>query len=131
MTKEVMCMMDKIHDSGRVGYAYFYPNDGGSKQEFYISTTPENIANYLGSHLYDAKKIIITDICDRLILDTYGGFINHCPDQHLCREIISHLVPIQMGEKEAGEILMVSREEADAYFMEEDAAVTMAEYQKI
>lgn len=41
---------------------------------------------------------------------------------------MQYLVPIQRGEKNAGEILMVTREEADAYFHAEDQAVTMAEY---
>ena len=124
-------MMEKIQDSGRVGYAYFYPSDGGQRQEFYISTTPENLANFLGSHYLDAEKMIITDIVDRLILNTIGGFINNCPNQRLCREIIPYLAPIQMGSKEAGEILMVTRDEADAYFHAEDQAVTMAEYQML
>ena len=124
-------MMEKIQDSGRVGYAYFYPSDGGQRQEFYISTTPENLANSLGSHYLDAEKMIITDIVDRLILNTIGGFINNCPNQRLCREIIPYLAPIQMGSKEAGEILMVTRDEADAYFHAEDQAVTMAEYQML
>ena len=124
-------MMEKIQDSGRVGYAYFYPSDGGKRQEFYISTTSENLANFLGSHYLDAEKMIITDIVDRLILNTIGGFINNCPDQRLCREIISYLAPIQMGDKEVGEILMVTRDEADAYFHAEDQEVTMAEYQML
>lgn len=122
-------MVEKILDTERAGYAYFYPSDGGNRQEFFISTTPENMANFLGSHLYDAEKMIITDMVDRLILDTYGGFINTCPDQKLCAEIIPYLAPIQMGEKEAGEILMVTREESDMYFAAEDQAVTMAECQ--
>lgn len=122
-------MVEKILDSERVGYAYFYPSDGGNRQEFFISTTPENIAKFLGSHFYDAEKMIITDMCDRLILDTYGGFINNCAGQELCAEIILHLVPIQMGKKEAGEILMVTRDESDMYFAAEDEAVTMAECQ--
>lgn len=92
-------MVEKILDTERAGYAYFYPSDGGNRQEFFISTTPENMANFLGSHFYDAEKMIITDMVDRLILDTYGGFINTCPDQKLCAEIIPYLAPIQMGEK--------------------------------
>ena len=115
-------MVEKILDTERAGYAYFYPSDGGNRQEFFISTTPENMANFLGSHFYDAEK---------MILDTYGGFINTCPDQKLCAEIIPYLAPIQMGEKEAGEILMVTREESDMYFAAEDQAVTMAECQTL
>lgn len=127
MTENEKGIIKKILDSEKVGYAYFYPSDGGKRQEFFISTTPENIANFLGSHFYDAEKMIITDMCDRLILDTFGGFINNCPDQNLCREIIPYLAPVQMGDKEAGEILMVTREESDSYFAAEDEMVTMAE----
>ena len=114
MAEKEKSMVEKILDTERAGYAYFYPSDGGNRQEFFISTTPENMANFLGSHFYDAEKMIITDMVDRLILDTYGGFINTCPDQKLCAEIIPCLAPIQMGEKEAGEILMVTREESDS-----------------
>jgi len=129
MAEKEKSMVEKILDTERAGYAYFYPSDGGNRQEFFISTTPENMANFLGSHFYDAEKMIITDMVDRLILDTSGGFINTCPDQKLCAEIIPYLAPIQMGEKEAGEILMVTREESDMYFAAEDQAVTMAECQ--
>lgn len=127
MAEKEKSMVEKILDSERVGYAYFYPSDGGNRQEFFISTTPENMANFLGSHFYDAEKMVITDMCDRLILDTYGGFINYCPDQKLCAEIIFYLAPIQMGEKETGEILMVTKDESNAYFAAEDEMVTMAE----
>lgn len=127
--KEEKSMMERIQDSGRVGYAYFYPNDGGKRQEFYISTTPENLANFLGIHYLDAERMVVTDIVDRLILDTIGGYIDNCPDQRLCREIIPFLAPIQRGEKNAGEIMMVTRDEADAYFLAEDQAVTRVEYQ--
>ena len=37
------------------------------------------------------------------------------------------LAPIQMGETEAGEVIMVDRDVADAFFAAEDEAVTMAE----
>jgi len=121
-------MMEKIQDGGRVGYAYYYPCNNGERQEFYISTIPENIANFIGSHYEDAEKMIITDILDRFILDTAGGFIDRCPDQELCREILSFLIPIQMGEKDAGEILAVTRDVAEVYFMREDEEATMSEY---
>lgn len=119
-------MMKKILDSESMAYAYLYPSDGSVRQEFLISATPENIANFLGSHFYDSEKMIITDIADRLILDTFGGFINSCPDQALCRKIVPILAPIQQGE-EPGEIIGVSREVADQYFFEEDQKATMAE----
>lgn len=127
MNAEIADMMSRIFDTERVGYAYVYPNNGGERKEDFISTTAENIANYIGSHMFDAEKIIITDICDRLILDTCGYFIDTCPDQKFCLEIHPFLIPIQMGEKEAGEVLGMSREQADWYFAEVDEAVTMAE----
>lgn len=45
------------------------------------------------------------------------------------QRLFLNLAPIQMGEKEAGEILIVTREESDMYFAAEDEAVTMAECQ--
>lgn len=127
MNGEIADMMNKIFDSERVGYAYVYPKDDGERKEDFISTTAENIANYIGSHMFDAQKIVITDICDRLILDTCGYFIDTCPDQKFCMEIHPFLIPIQMGEKKAGEVLGMSREQADWYFAGVDEAVTMAE----
>ena len=128
MDRKTIEMMGKVMDTERMGYAYVYPSDGKARKEYLIATTPENMANFVGSHFLDAQKMVITDFVDRLILDTCGGFIDTCPDQKLCMEINSHLVPIQMGEKEAGEILQLDRDQADAYFAAEDRAATMAEY---
>ncbi len=99
MKKEDTEMMLRIFETERAGYAYLYPSDGGERKEDYISTTAENIANYIGSHMFEAEKIVITDMCDRLILDTCGYFINSCPNQEFCKEINPFLIPIQMGEK--------------------------------
>ena len=112
MKKEDTEMMLRIFETERAGYAYLYPSDGGERKEDYISTTAENIANYM---------------CDRLILDTCGYFINSCPNQEFCKEIHPFLIPIQMGEKDAGEVLSVSRDVSEQYFREEDEAATMAE----
>lgn len=79
MKKEDTEMMLRIFETERAGYAYLYPSDGGERKEDYISTTAENIANYIGSHMFEAERIVITDMCDRLILDTCGYFINSCP----------------------------------------------------
>ncbi len=128
MDQKTIDMMEKIMDTERMGYAYVYPSDGGAREEYLIATTPENMANFIGSRFPDVQKMVITDFLDRLILDTCGGFIDTCPNQKLCMEINSHLVPIQIGEKEAGEILQLDRQQADAYFAAEDRAVTMAEY---
>ena len=68
MKKEDTEMMLRIFETERAGYAYLYPSDGGERKEDYISTTAENIANYIGSHMFEAEKIVITDMCDRLYL---------------------------------------------------------------
>lgn len=119
--------VEKVLDEGNIGYAYLYPTEGSEVEQFVFSMKPENIANFLGSHYLDASKMILTDIADRLILDTFGGFINCCPDQKLCAEVVNRLAPIQMGDEEAQEFLMITRDEYDAYGRWEDEQVTMAE----
>ena len=51
----------------------------------------------------------------------------HPFQEKFCKEIYPFLIPIQMGEKDAGEVLSVSRDVAEQYFREEDEAATMAE----
>lgn len=123
--KKVETMLES--SDGRIGYAYLYPCDGSARQEFVFEMTPKNIANFIGSHPYDAEKIVLTDMMDRLILETAGGFIDRCPDQNLCRQIIPILAPIQMGEEEAKEFPIISRETYDKYGQWEDEMVTSAE----
>lgn len=108
---------------GTLGLVYFYPLDGESPRAdvFVLRLTPHNVANYLGLHQYDAEKIILTDMLDRLVLDTAGGFIMSCPDQTFCREVVRILAPIQMGETDAEEVDVVARDVFDAY-CEEQAA---------
>ena len=107
------------------------PYGGGARKEYMLALTPENLANFIGARGYDAKKIVITDVLDRLIVNTCMGMLDVCPDQKLCGRIIEYLAPIQLGEKEAGEILAVERNVADEYFAMEDEEVTMAECQML
>ena len=65
------------------------------------------------------------------VSNTCMGMLDVCPDQKLCGRIIEYLAPIQLGEKEAGEILAVERNVADEYFAMEDEEVTMAECQML
>lgn len=123
--KEVETMLES--SDGHIGYAYLYPRDGSARQEFVFEMTPGNIANFIGSHSYDAEKIVLTDVLDRLILETAGGFIDRCPDQNLCCQIIPTLAPIQMGEKEAQEFPIISRDAYDEYDQWEDEMATAAE----
>ena len=119
--------VERVLKGGNVGYAYFYPNNGTKMQQLVMNMTPENIANFLGKHFLDVNKVTLTDQVDRLILETCGGFIDYCPNQKLCMEINKYLAPIQMGEVEAKDIPLVTRDEYDEYGRWEDEQVTMAE----
>lgn len=79
MNQKEKQMVERIMDTEAIGYAYLYPSAGGQRKEYLISTTPENLANFVGSHFMDARQMIVTDMLDRLILDTTGGFLNRCP----------------------------------------------------
>ena len=55
MKKEDTEMMLRIFETERAGYAYLYPSDGGAEQD-YISTTAENIANYIVTTCLKPKR---------------------------------------------------------------------------
>ena len=70
MNQKEKQMVERIMDTEAIGYAYLYPAAGGERKEYLISTTPENLANFVGGHFMDARQMIVTDMLDRLILDT-------------------------------------------------------------
>lgn len=127
MDEKLREKIEKIMEEGNVGYAYLYPSSGATRQEFVFALTPENIANFLGSHFLETRKIILTDWADRLILDTCGGFIDHCQSRELLSKILPILAPIQMGQAKAEEFPIVTRDEYDEYGRWEDEQVTIAE----
>lgn len=133
MEKKTIEMMEKIMDTERMGYACVYPPDekemeaGHPIEEYLVAVTPENLADFISSHS-NAHRITVTDFLDRPLLDVCGGFINDSQDHGMRTKILSYLAQIQTGEKEAGEVLQLEREQANAYFEAEDRAVTMAEY---
>ena len=127
MDEKLREKVEKIMEDGNVGYAYLYLNNSVLGEGFVFSMTPENIANFLGSHFLEARKMILTDLSDRLILDTYGGFVDHCQDKELLVKILDTLVPIQRGMEKAQEFPIVTRDEYDEYGRWEDEQVTMAE----
>ena len=98
MRAEEKNMVERIMDTETMGYAYEYPYGGGARKEYMLALTPENLANFIGARGYDAKKIVITDVLDRLIVNTCMGMLDVCPDQKLCGRIIEYLAPIQLGE---------------------------------
>lgn len=127
MTEKEKEAVEQVMEGYRVGYAYLYPMEGIERQEYVFDMTPENIANFIGSHLYDTQKIILTNMLDRLILNTAGGFIDSCPNQELCKQVVAALTPIQMGDSEAEEFPIVTREQYDRYCQMEEEAVMRAE----
>ncbi len=127
--KDIQAVSELLNASqGFLGYAYLYPNNGGDRKEFLFEMTSNNLANFIGAHQFDSEKMIFTDMLDRLILDTSGGFIMNCPNQELCKQIIPLLAPIQMGEAEPKEIQMITREQWDEYGRYEDETATALEY---
>jgi len=92
-----------------IGYVYGFD---GERQEFYFENSPSSIVSFIMLKKENADKLILTDALDRLILDTYGEFINRCPDQKLLQEITKELVPMQLGETEPDETPIVSVDEA-------------------
>ena len=78
MTPESRKMIHEIMDSESMGYAYVYPLDGSPRREYLISLSPENMANFIGKQGYNAEKIIITDVLDRLVVNTSMVFLDTC-----------------------------------------------------
>lgn len=84
MEKKTIDMVNRIMDTGRMGYACVYPSDGDAmgegnpmgkenpREEYLIATTPENMADFIGKHC-DAHRITVTDVADRPILEAGGG----------------------------------------------------------
>ena len=122
-----------LMEDGNLGYACVYKQgDDGLHTDYMFKMTAENIANFIGNNAFSADKIILTDICDSLICASiYGGFIMNCPDQNLCREINTHLAPIQMGDVEPKEFPLATREEMQALWDAEEDAVMQVEFRML
>lgn len=114
MQKEVLAQL--LKKDLIIGYVYGL--DGG-RQEYYFEKSPSGIASFIMLKKKYADKIILTDTLDRLVLKTYGEFINCCPDQKYLQEITKELVPMQLGDKEPVEIPIASVEEAQAFWSQE------------
>ena len=119
----------ELMEDGNLGYAcVFMREDHGTHTDYMFKMTAENIANFIGKNAYTADKIIMTDMCDNLICESvFGGFLMNCPDQNLCREIIPHLAPIQMGEAEPKDIAVATREEMEELWSAADEAEVQEE----
>ena len=62
-----------------------------------------------------ARTITITDPLDRLIVNTFGNFINQGPDKELLAEIRETLIPIQHGEAEPHDFFCPTMDQIEAY----------------
>ena len=72
-------------------------NNGIYEHKYYFKNTPENIANFIMQYRF--CDITVTDCADNLICDTFGQFINRCPDQLYLRDkLLPILQKIQFGE---------------------------------
>lgn len=102
-------------DDGNIGYAcVFKREDQEMHTDFMFKMTTENIANFIGKSAYTADKIIMTDMCDRLICESvFGGFLMNFLDQDFCRVIIPHVASIQLGEAEPKDFPVATREEME------------------
>ncbi len=127
MKSEDEQMIQRIMDTDTMGYACVYNSGSGKREEYLVALTAENLANFIGEKGGKARQITVTDVLDCLVAESRMGTLGSCPDQKLHREINQFLEPIQRGEKEAGEILAVSREVADEYFAAEEEAAILAE----
>ena len=96
-------------------YLVGYAQNGGEQIKKYMKPTAENIANFIMRN--NDASIIITDELDLPVITAYQGFINSCNDiNFLLTELQPAIIPIQKGEKEAGEVEefnMISDDEED------------------
>ena len=136
MNGEMTMRRDELYElmeDGNLGYAcVFKREDQGMHTDYMFKMTAENIANFIGKNAFTADKIIMTDMCDRLICESvFGGFLMNCPDQDLCREIIPHLAPIQLGEAVPKEFPVAAREDMEQLWAEEEESVMLAEFRML
>lgn len=108
--QEIGAMFDR-HNLIR---GYVYPQKG-CRSEYWFEHSPSNIANFIMLHT-DSREIILTDTLDNFILNTIGEFIDCCPNQVLLKQILPHLIPMQMGKRQRENFPVVTGEEVEAYF---------------
>jgi len=104
--------MDALLNCGNVIRGYVYQD--GKRKEYWFDGEPQNIASFLMLH-GEADRVVLTDMMDMLVLNTYGFFIDSCPDKELLEKVKEHLIPMQMGMTEPQEIYAPTEQEANAY----------------
>ena len=121
MTRKEMQMVENVQDGWHVGIACLYPVHGGRK-EYVFDMLPENIASFVYRNQYEARKIIITDMLDRMIfqIDTNGD--STCQSREFCQKVADSLQAIVDGSEPA-EFAIVTKELYDRYCKMEERAV--------
>lgn len=72
----------------------------------------------------EAERIIVTDICDQFDYESvYGGILSICLVQDLCRDILKHILPYQMGEQYPDDLLIATKEEMEELWHKEVEAM--------
>ena len=125
MTRREMQMVENVQDGWHVGIACLYPVHGGGRKEYVFDMLPENIASFVYRNQYEARKIIITDMLDRMIfqIDTNGD--STCQSREFCQKVADSLQAIVDGSEPA-EFAIVSKVLYDRYCDLEENAVMEA-----
>lgn len=119
----------RIMDQGNLGYAcIFKTGENGMHKDYMFNITSENIACLNATYANEADRIIVTDICDQFVCESvYGGILSNCQDQELCRDILKHLLPYQMGDQDPDDLMIATKEEMEELWHEEEVEVMRAE----
>lgn len=115
LTVSDVLAIEKILSAEMIGYAYLYLSPKEPPNIYVFNMTAANVANFLGRHQFGCHKMVLTDIWDRFIVDTIGGFIDHCPDRAFLGALLTHLIPIQQGEHEPEDFPTVTRDKYKLY----------------
>lgn len=128
MDDETVKTIEKIMETGAPGFAYVYPLDGGPREEYYVSTDPKKLANFIGSKIGNVEKIVITDMADQEIFQTKTYFVYEYSNETFGKALAEYLKSVPLGVQTTEEMLAVDKKIADQYFFEEDQKVTGMEY---
>ena len=80
------------------GFLEVIPVDRYHSKQYILDLTVENIAGILRSWKGKSRKIIMTDMMDRVILETEGDNIIQCAKPKLKEQVLSLLSAAEAGE---------------------------------
>lgn len=127
MTQDDIEMIEKIMDSGRMGYAYLYPEDGRETKGYMVSTQPKRLADFVNCYSQKGMRIIITDMAERPVMEVHGTKIEVCTNLKLENFVANSLISGGNHVEQKASLLAVPKETADQYFFAEDQMVTAME----